>query len=520
MFQRPFAIALSVVAAVVMVTGCTPAINDDPVAKFPPPPTATPTPSPSWSPTAMMTPVPAFEPHATDTTDPAKFGLRQAIQVNGTIVDSYQRPRPVDFALGDDYTPLPGIITFRGGPLRDSPSYGTAQIAQKQFSKTNWSVPTGGMKTGLATWSGSGWTGQPLLVQWPDETRKVLQRDQSAIDKGGLIEAIYATMDGHVYFLDAETGQQTRKAVSLGFPFKGAGALDPRGIPLLYVGSGDNSPGGAASHVFIVSLVDGKVLYEFGGNDSFAQRGWSGMDSSPLVDAATDTLIYCGENGVVYTIHLNTQWDQATGSLTINPDEVVKYRYSTSRTSSANYWLGIESSPVIISHYLIAGDNGGNLICLDLNTMSMVWMQDIWDDTNDTPVVEIGDDGKPYVYISTSLHWTSNGGKGTIPVWKIDATNGEKVWQHDYPCYTIKDLSGGVQGTIAIGQNNVADLVFVPISRTPSIGSGRLAALDKNTGNEVWVFDTPNYYSWSSPVPVYDAAGHGYLIYCNSAGTI
>ena len=522
------------VAVVTMMSGCAlvePAPHEPSVSRAPMvvpsmagtiAASATPgAPSPSSSASAETIPVAAFAPKATKKTEPSRFGLQSAIQRNGKIVKTYKRSRPIDFGMGAEYTTLPGVITFRGNPLRDTGSYGTAELSAKKFGGSHWEVPTGEMRktTGVGAWSGTGWTGQPLLVQWPDDTRRVLKRNSEALKKQGLVEAIYATMDGHVYFLDAQTGKRTREPVNLGFPFKGAGALDPRGIPIMYVGSGDNAPGGGASHVFVISLVDGKKLFEFGAHDSFAQRNWSGMDSSALVDAASDTLIYCGENGIVYTFHLNTKWNAKTGALSIKPDETVKYRYRTSRSSDARYWLGIESSPVILGHYLIAGDNGGNLICLDLNTMKMVWMQNILDDTNDSPVVEIGADGKPYVYISTSLHWTAKSGKGTIPVWKIDATTGEKIWQKDYPCDTVEGVSGGVQATVALGKNKAAGLVYAAVARTPSLSAGRLVALDTKTGKEKWAFKTANY-AWSSPVVVYDPDGNGYLIYCDSGGTI
>lgn len=520
--NKPVAAITAVVMASLLVTSaCSSTVPADPIASMPAvtevPTEEMPTPIESTSPSAAPE---AFAPHAVDSTKPSKMGIKEGIQLNGKTVSSYQRPRPVDFGTGGAYSDLPGVFTFRGGPLRDDPTYGTADIVNKKFDQTPWKITTSGLRQhdGTGSWTGSGWTGQPLIVQWPDATRKVLQRDKSAKDKEGLTEAIYATLDGHIYFIDVDTGQQTRKPVALGFPFKGAGALDPRGIPVLYVGSGDYSPSGAPSHVFVVSLVDGKVLFEFGARDSFAPRGWSGMDSSPLVDAATDTLIYCGENGVIYTFHLNTKWDQSTGQLTMKPDETVKYRYTTKRSGTGKYWLGIESSPVMIGHYMIATDNAGDLMCIDINTMKMIWVQDVWDDTNDTPVVEF-ENGVPYIYISTSLHWTAKGSKGPMPVWKIDATTGEIVWQHNYPCYTVSGLSGGVQGTIAIGKHQDDALIYVPVARTPTSWAGKLVALDKATGKEVWAFPTANY-AWSSPVVVYDPAGNGYIVYSDSSGTM
>ena len=43
------------------------------------------------------------------------------------------------------------------------------------------------------------------------------------------------------------------------------------------------------------------------------------------------------------------------------------------------------------------------------------------------------------------------------------------------------------------------------------MGAGKLAALDKATGEVVWEFST-QVYSWSSPVIVYDEAGDGYTV--------
>ena len=204
------------------------------------------------------------------------------------------------------------------------------------------------------------------------------------------------------------------------------------------------------------------------------------------------------------------------GTVAVDPDEVVKWRYSTTRTGS-QYWLGMESSPVVWDGNLILADNGGNLMCVDINTLEPVWVQDVLDDTNCTPVLSV-EDGHPYVYVSTSFHegwrsWTT----ATIPVWKIDAVSGEVVWQVDYTCYTVSGVSGGTQGTIALGKNKLDDRIFVAVSRTPDAAGGVLAALDKETGEVIWEFHS-KVYSWSSPVDFYDSEGNGYLIYTTSGG--
>lgn len=53
----------------------------------------------------------------------------------------------------------------------------------------------------------------------------------SAKSKAGLVEVIYATMDGKIYFLDLETGEKTRDPINIGVPFKGAGSLDRAASP-------------------------------------------------------------------------------------------------------------------------------------------------------------------------------------------------------------------------------------------------------------------------------------------------
>ena len=157
----------------------------------------------------------------------------------------------------------------------------------------------------------------------------------------------------------------------------------------MYVGAGYNSNEGTAK-VFIVNLLDCSVMYTFGDNDEFSLRGsLSFFDGSALVDAETDTLIYPGENGILYLIRLNTKYDLNSGTLSIDPGRTVKWRYYGTRSSTESFWLGMEDSAAIYKGYVFMTDNGGNLMCLDLNTLQLVWVQDTLDDSNSTPVLEI-----------------------------------------------------------------------------------------------------------------------------------
>ena len=107
---------------------------------------------------------------------------------------------------------------------------------------------------------------------------------------------------------------------------------------------------------------------------------------------------------VSYT-HL-TSYDPEAGTLSINPDHIVKWRYYGTRTSVGSYWLGMEDSAAIYDGYLFIADNGGNLMCLNLNTLQLVWVQDVLDDSNSTPVLSV-EDGHLYLYAVSYTHLTS-----------------------------------------------------------------------------------------------------------------
>ncbi len=461
-----------------------------------------------------------FLAHSTENTEPEKFGLNCEIFQDGKKFETFSSPN-LDFGFTNTYTNQNGIVTFRGNNFRNSAVFGSAQLSDKKISDTLWQVTTGSLSSGsgYAAWTGSGWTGQPLIVTWDEETKQQMNIYPDKKAKQNLTEIIYATMSGEIYFLDLDDGSFTRDTLNLGFTFKGAGALDPRGYPLMYVGAGDYNPQGTAPKMFIISLIDGKVLYEMSGHDTQSHRpNWGAFDSSALVSAETDTLIYPCENGIIYSIKLNSVFDKQNGTVSVNPDSPVKLKITTSRSNSENYWYGFETSAVFYGKYMYIADNGGYLYCIDMQTLEVIWMQDVIDDTNSSPVLEL-ENGKPYIYISTSLHWTEKGSRGDIPVFKIDAENGEIVWQKIYNCATVSGTSGGVQGTIALGKNDSADLIFVPLAHFPNRYQGGIAALNKNTGEQVWYYEGANY-TWSSPVVVTGNDGTSVVISCDVAGDI
>lgn len=464
--------------------------------------------------TEEVIPAPTYTASMVDSSNPKKWNVKWTVYKDKTAIDNYKRDEAISFGLGADYTQLEGVVTFRGDNYRSGPTYGITNIVDKTLTKI-WDQKVGGMKSSAGgNWSGCGWTGQPVIVRWDDATKQIMNLYESKKAKTDLVEVIYATMDGNIYFYDLEDGSFTRPKVHMGMTFKGSGSLDPRGYPLFYVGSGDNTQSGKAARMYIVSLITGEIIWEHSGKNDVNTRKWYAFDSAPLVDAETDTMIWPGENGVLYTMKLNTAYDKTAGTISIAPDPMIKTCYSTNTGRSK----GAESSAIIVDRYCYFGDNGGLFFCVDLDTMELVWCQNTKDDVNATPVFDWSEDGKGYIYTGNSMEYAN----GKTHLHKLDAATGEIVWEVIYDDVAFnKDVSGGVLSSVLLGKKgtDIEGLVFYSISRTPSYGKGVLVALDTETGEKVWEI-TMNNYCWSSPAGIYTAENKGYIIQCDSAGKI
>lgn len=467
-------------------------------------------------PTEPPDPTLPVKPHYTDKSNPQNWNIKWETNVDGNWTQSYQRPESIYFGLGEDYFALPGIAGFRGNNYRDTAAYGSVNVT-KQELEIIWQQNISSLPkpSGTSSWTGSGWTGQPLVVQWDQKTRSLMNLYPSKKAKDNLVEVIYATLDGHIYFYDFENGDYTRDPMNIGMAFKGAGALDPRGYPIMYVGSGDRTQSGKEPRMYIINLIDCSIMYEYGHEKEYNIRNWRAFDASPLVDAETDTLIWPGENGLLYTIKLNTSYNQSTGQLSIAPDKPVLNRYMTDLNTDPSNDLGMENSPIIVEGYLYVGDNRGTFFCVDLNTMELVWAQEIKDDMNATAVFEWGDDGQGYLYLGTSTEHS----KDTCYMYKLNAATGEIVWE--VPWHNVqydKLVSGGVLSSPVLGRKgtNFEGMIFFHVAKSPAAYDGVFLALNTKTGEVIW--QKTMKYCWSSPVAIYSKTGEGYLILCDSVG--
>ncbi len=435
------------------------------------------------------------------------------------VIPDYNPAEAVAFGDPSVYTKVPGVLTFRGNNFRDAPVYGTTDVSQKKLQVV-WTQDTGDVSAEGSHWAGAGWTGQPLLVNWPKDTKRAMGLTQAEVDDPNFVEVVYPVVDGNVYRLDLATGRQTKPPIPVGFAFKGTGSIDPRGYPLLYAGMGLNENGDKTGpwRYRIFDLIQNKEVSGWDGTDAGAPRDWGAFDSSALVNGPSDTLIEPAENGLVYKVKLNASFDAAGRTVSVKP-EFTKLWYTTPDSSRH----GIESSAAAYRNLMYAGDNDGNIVCWDAITMQVLWVRPTGDDTDASIVLEDPTNSGPFLYTGNEMDKRGEGPAaathGLVTIQKINALTGEQVWQYQVDAVYNKAVNGGLMATPVLGTGEVSDLVFFNIAKTGSDKQGSLVALDKQTGTVVWNRTLP-HFGWSSPVLLTGTDGHTYGIVGDSSGLL
>lgn len=468
-----------------------------------------------------------------------RSGLSAQVRLNNEEKLYDNNPREWSLSIaGDEYTLSRGILTFAGNNYRNSFSYGEPTVTLKTLS-VKWSKVIGK----LDSVAGTGWTGQPLLIEWDKEVLPCLGIREEFKQQEGFTEVIYPAADGNIYFYELQSGNPSRDPINVGVSLLGTGSLDPLGRPMLYVGQGvmsKNQKGTKVAYLYCVDLIQNKVVMSIGGRDYFARReGWNAFDSSPLI--INDTLIAPAENGVLYFIPLNTQFDPEAGKISIRPVDRIKYRYSGDDYSPTDKkdkpWYGFESSCAVFDRYLFITDNGGYLQCIDLNTLELLYATPLGGDCDSSPVIEEdGNKGTIFVYCCTQTDkqgFDLPEGWGYSHVLKINGLTGEIVWKLPRIGY-IGDGSykSGCRSTPHAGRGPIGQLLIcsfsgagVPVTKEDgtvdySYG-GRLVAFDKEDGSVVWSVETPGSGDYvSSPVVLYTQRGAAYLLACDRSGQV
>ena len=408
----------------------------------------------------------------------------------------------------DPYDTLRSHIAFRANHLRNADFGGKVKGTPKEIVQ-DWvyHTPVDNTPTSHGVWGGgTGWTSQPLYVEWNEDMVKKFKNSPSARLTADFSqkEIVVASLCGMLCFINYDTGKASREPLDLGNPLKGTPMIDPRMNGLMYSGHALR----AKCDVFqnVVDLVRHSVVMQSPGYDAHAYRRWPGSDSSPVF--ADGFVFWPSENGLIY------KYDMRSGKGKVHS----KLRYTC---KGAGVAAGVESSMCIYKNYGYVGDNHGNVFCFNLNTMKPVWYYDNHDDIDATIVCEVVD-GHPYIY--TACEVDRQGDAGFCHFAKLDGLSGKPEWAIQVPCTKMitpnkKHFDGGMYSTPLLGKGNCSQLIFSTLANDGANGNGHFYAWDKRTGKEVYKVPL-KHYSWSSPVAFYNEKNELFIVLGDTSGRL
>lgn len=436
-------------------------------------------------------------------------GIQDISALNYRILDIDNTDSTEQIIFTEDYSNQYGVFCFRGNPQRNNPVRGN--LAKKPTSfRTDWIFETArdDRDSGTGVWGGgSGWTGQPLVIQWPQKTKeRLFGATADFLEQSNNKEAIIGSLCGNIYFLDWEKGIPTRPHLSIHNPIKGTVSVDPRMNGLLYVGQGIPNAGRFGSYVF--NMFSGSEILHRNGLDPTARRQWGAFDSNALIHPKSGMWFHPGENGQIYKAK-------------------VYPNLSISNSTKFNYYVndkpgqGLEASMSAWNNLGYFADNSGNVFCLDLMNMRPIWYFDNQDDTDASLVLDLQENNHPYLYIGNEVD--IQGETGMAYVRKLDAITGQEQWKVGRTCAATtlngRINSGGVLASILPGKEKAKNLVFAIFSRTNNSFAGEFVAIDKRTGKEKYTIPLPNY-SWASPIALYTKSGDCYVFFTDVFGNV
>lgn len=426
----------------------------------------------------------------------AKKEVIFSVSINDTTVSGNLE------TLKDMYAHTPGGFTFRKGALRQANFNGEVKKAPVSF-KVDWTFKTeeNFKETSLGTWGGgTGWTGQPVYVEWPDSLLRKMIQNKAVYPEFSGKEIIFGSLCGNIYFVDYITGKASRQPVTGINPIKGSVSLDPTLNGNLYVGQG--VPAERPFGAFMVDLFTNKTDF-YRPEDPKAQRKWGAFDSSPL--RVAQFLMVPGENGSIY------KYIVEPGKLKFH--SVLRYKVNGAAP-------GIESSIAVYANYGFTCDNHGNILGINLDKMEPVWLYRLGDDTDSTPVVA-EENGIPYLYVGCEIDRQGIDGKTHFV--KLNAITGEEIWKTSLPGKRFdiesKHFDGGYYSTSLLGSGNCEKLIFVPCVRNLNRQNGELIAFDRSNGEIKYQLPL-KHYAWSSPVSFLDPSGNMYIVTADCIGNV
>ncbi len=509
-------------------------LTDEPVPEATPAPTETPAPTPTPSPTPEPTPTPSPTPmtaSAAEGRNASDLGLTEKVYSGAKVQSNYNRSESIIVQDADRYSYFEegtGIYTFRGDNFRRNGAYGVAGVSDARL-ELKWEYPLSSLRTeDSGTLYGVGWNNQPAIIKWTKEVRNMMNLYTASKDEAAMREVIFSGQDGYVYFINLKTGEASRDAINIGYPLRGSVSVDTEGRPMMSFGQAISrlpSKTGPIGY-YVYNLLDCTQMLFINGRSSDNQKQYSSngaFDSCSLFvyNQGRDAMVVAGENGLLYTVELNTDFDYpktgdtdpVTPAISISPSII--YQSSLAKGEKEGRTT-VESAPAMYGTYVYLADGYGIIRCVDTDSMRTVWALDAGDNTDAAMALDlIGDELSLYTG-TTAYQRTAKA--DPVVIRRINALTGEEIWKYDISC--VKDNTSETSGCKAspvIGQHDLSGLVFFTVNRV-SEGGAKLIALDKASGKAVWEFAMGE--SVSSPVAVYNSAGNGWIIACDGDGRI
>jgi WD40 repeat protein len=381
-------------------------------------------------------------------------------------------PSPPPLSPEPINTGVEGLTTFRGNATRTY--YGEGPVPMDP--EVLWRFPQSGAmcskstdQEGTREWCGTGWTGQPNVVE-----------------VGGRVEVRFGAYDRAVHVLNGRTGAPLMEPFVTGDLIKGTVTSDPDGYPLLYVGSRDN-------YLRILALDRGDRPVELWrlSADSAPDPVWNDdWDGSPLV--VGDYLLEGGENSWFYVVKLNRDYD-AQGKAVVQPEvRMLVPGFDDQLLSDlGDGQVSIESSVAFDEDRGVAyfANSGGLVQGWDVSKVlrggrgyRRVFRFWTGEDTDATVVVD--DEG--FLYVASEQERNNVRGEEVGQLMKLNPARKKDplVWSLDVP-------GGGLWATPGLW----GDVLF------EATNSGRILAVDRETGKIAWELELPPP-TWSSPVIV------------------
>jgi outer membrane protein assembly factor BamB len=374
-------------------------------------------------------------------------------------------------------TGVEGLTTFRGNATRTY--YGDGPVPRNP--EVLWRFPaSGGLcsrstdEEGTRTWCGTGWTGQPNVVETgpgPPEVR-------------------FGAYDRAVHILDGRTGEEVFEPFVTGDLIKGTVTSDPDGYPLLYTGSRDN-----AFRILALDRGDRPVELWSLSSDTAPNPVWNNdWDGSALV--IDDYLLEGGENSWFYVVKLNRDHD-ADGKVVVDPEIVLMVPGFDQRLFDdlGDQEVSIENSVAYDAERGVVyfANSGGLVQGWDISRVLEGGRKHrrvfrFWTGEDTDASVVIDEEGS--LYVASELERFNSRSREVGQLLKLDPLDRKDpvVWDIPIPG---EGGDGGIWATPALWR----DAVFA------TTNTGRLLAVDRFRGRVAWELDLAPP-TWSSPVVV------------------